>query len=194
MDNKNVIKLILPLFLIIACTSPDKPLSDSKQLELRNHFVEQYKMIDATLRIDSFVVVQLDTITDQKKYASLAFDFMDELEKHNQLIEIENSLLQKRIRLMQLTSGQPDSEKTEEEAKQSLDTISAIEARGEAVQKKINYYDSLSKKADSIKPIGYEAICIYRVQKKDWTDLIDTAYILLDRNKSIVSREEFYRE
>jgi hypothetical protein len=187
-------KFILPLFLFVACTSSNKPLSESKESELKNHFMEQYKMIDATSRVDSFFVLQLDTITEQKKYASLAFDFMDELEKQNQLMEIENSLLQKRISLMQLTIGQPGAEKSKEEAKQSLDSISAIETRVEAAQKKINYYDSLSKKADSVKPIGYEAICIYRVQKQDWTDKVDTAYILMDRNKDIVSRKEFYKE
>ena len=194
MDIKKAMKFILPFFLLVACTSGNEPLSESKESELKNHFLEQYKMIDSTSRVDSFFVMQLDTITEQKKYASLAFDFMDELEKQNQLMEIENSLLQKRISLMQLSMGQPGAEKTKEEAKQSLDSISAIETRVEAAQKKINYYDSLSKKADSVKPIGYEAICIYRLQKKDWTDQVDTAYILMNRNKDIVSREEFYKD
>lgn len=187
-------KFILPLFLLVACTSRSKPLNEAKQSELKNHFVKQYKMIDGDARVDSFVVLQLDTITEQKKYASLAFDYMGEWDKQNQLREIENRLLQKRINLVQLTSGQPGAEQTKEEARQSLDSISAIEARIEEAQKKINYYDSLSKKADSVKVIGYEAICVYRVQKKDWTHQVDTAYIQMDKNKDIVSRQEFFKE
>lgn len=95
---------------------------------------------------------------------------------------------------MQLTRGQPENAANEAEARQSLDTINAIKNRIEAAKQKMNYYDSLSKTADSKRPIGYEAICIYRVQKKDWTDETDTAYILMDKNKNIVSREKLYYE
>jgi len=119
---------------------------------------------------------------------------MGEWQKQNELLEIENQLLQKRIGLMQLTKGQPEGAANEAEARQSLDTITAIKSRIETVKNKMNYYDSLSKTADSKKPIGYEAICIYRIQKKDWTDQTDTAYILMDKNRNIVPRERIYSE
>jgi regulator of replication initiation timing len=188
------IKFLVPLFFLIACNAGNSRLDESKETELKNYFVEQYKMIDATSRVDSFVVLEVDTLTQQSMYANMAFDFMGEWQKQNQLLELENELLQKRIGLMQLTREQPEAENNRQAAKQSLDTISAIENRIEAAQKKVNYYDSLSKNADSIKPVGYEAICVYRIQKKDWTEHTDTAHITMDKNKNIVSREDFFKE
>jgi len=190
------IKYIVPFLLLFACNSNGKAISEAKEKELKEHFVSQYKQIDPNSRVDSFAFVKLDTITLQKKYAAIAFNFMDEWEKQNQLMKIENDLLVKRIQLMRLSREQKDSleEQSKEEAKQSLDTIALIEKRVQEAQTKMNYYDSLSKRADSVKPIGYEAICIYRVSLPDWTQQLDTAYIILNKNKSIVSRDEFYKE
>jgi len=192
----NNVKYIVSIFLLFACNSNGRPLSQTKEIELKEHFVSQYKQIDPNSRVDSFAFVKLDTITLQKKYAALAFNFMDEWEKQNQLMKIENDLLRKRIQLMRLSKDQNNSlqEQSKEEAKQSLDTIAVIEERALAVQQKIDYYDSLSRKADSVKPIGYEAICVYRISLPDWTQQVDTAYILLNRDKSIASREQFYKE
>src|SRR5688500_9850373 len=190
------IKYIVPFLLLFACNSNGKTISEAKERELKEHFVSQYKQIDPNSRVDSFAFVKLDTITLQKKYAAIAFNFMDEWEKQNQLMKIENDLLVKRIQLMRLSREQKDSleEQSKEEAKQSLDTIALIEKRVQEAQTKMNYYDSLSKRADSVKPIGYEAICIYRVSLPDWTQQLDTAYIILNKNKNIVSRDEFYKE
>ena len=190
------IKYIVPFLLLFACNSNGKTISEAKEKELKVRFVSQNKQIDPNSRVDSFAFVKLDTITLQKKYAAIAFNFMDEWEKQNQLMKIENDLLVKRIQLMRLSREQKDSleEQSKEEAKQSLDTIALIEKRVQEAQTKMNYYDSLSKRADSVKPIGYEAICIYRVSLPDWTQQLDTAYIILNKNKSIVSRDEFYKE
>ena len=190
------IRYVVPFILLFACHSKGKPISEVKEKELREHFVSQYKQIDPNSRVDSFAFVKLDTITLQRKYVALSFNYMDEWEKQNQLMKIENDLLQKRIQLMRLSKDQENSlqEQTRAEAKQSLDTIAAIEKRAQGAQLKMNYYDSLSKKADSVKPVGYEAICIYRVSLPDWTQQLDTAYIILNNNRNIVSREEFYKE
>jgi regulator of replication initiation timing len=188
------IKFLVPLLFLVACKESNNRLDESRETELKNYFVEQYKMIDAASRVDSFVVLEVDTVTQQSMYATMAFDFMGEWQKQNQLLELENELLQKRIGLMQLTREQPEAENSRQAAKQSLDTISAIENRIAAAQKKMNYYDSLSKNAVSIKPVGYDAICLYRIQKKDWTEHIDTAHITMDKNKNIVSREDFFKE
>jgi hypothetical protein len=169
-------------------------LNKGKEAELKQHFLNEYKLIDASSRVDSFAVLRIDTITEQTRLASLAFDLMGEWQKQNELLEIENQLLQKRISLMQLTKGHPENAGNEEEARQSLDTINAIKIRIEAAKNKMNYYDSLSKTADSKRAIGYEAICIYRIQKRDWTDQTDTAYIVMDKNKNIVPREKLYYE
>ena len=191
---RNHFPLFYFLLFLGSCSNENKPLGVGKETELKDHFVNEYKTIDASSRVDSFAVLRIDTITEQTKFASLAFDLMGEWQKQNELLDIENQLLQKRIGLMQLTKGQPDGAANEEEARKSLDTITAIKNRIGAAQHKMNYYDSLSKTADSKKPIGYEAICIYRIQKKDWTDQTDTAYIVMDKNKNIVSREKFYNE
>ena len=192
----NNIKYIVPLFFVFACNLNGTPISEAKEKELKKHFVSQYKQIDPDSRVDSFAFLKLDTITLQRKYVALSFNYMDEWEKQNQLMKIENDLLQKRIQLMRLSKDQENSlqEQTKEEAKQSLDTIAVIEKRAQKAQLKMNYYDSLSKRADSLKPIGYEAICIYRISRPDWTQQLDTAYILLNNNKNIVSHEEFYKE
>ena len=192
----NNIKYIVPLFFVFACNLKGAPISEAKEKELKTHFVSQYKQIDPDSRVDSFAFLKLDTITLQRKYVALSFNYMDEWEKQNQLMKIENDLLQKRIQLMRLSKDQENSlqEQTKEEAKQSLDTIAVIEKRAQKAQLKMNYYDSLSKRADSLKPIGYEAICIYRISLRDWTQQLDTAYIILNNNKNIVSHEEFYKE
>ena len=192
----NNIKYVGPLLFIFACKLNGAPISEAKEQELKEHFVAQYKQIDPDSRVDSFAFVKLDTITLQRKYVSLFFRYMDEWEKQNQLMKIENELLQKRIQLMRLSKDHEYllQEQTKEEAIQSLDTIAVTEERAQKAQLKMNYYDSLSKKADSLKPVGYEAICIYRVSLPDWTQRLDTAYIILNNNKNIVSREEFYQE
>jgi hypothetical protein len=189
---RNFLYLCYFLIFLSSCSSENKPLAEGKEAELKNHFLNEYKMIDGSSRVDSFAVLRIDTITEQTRLASLAFDLMGEWQKQNELLEIENQLLQKRIGLMQLTKGQPESAANENEARQSLDTINAIRNRIETAKSKMNYYDSLSKTADSKKAIGYEAICIYRIQKKDWTDQTDTAYIVMDKNKNIVPREKLY--
>ena len=193
----NIIRYYMaPLVFIFACNLNGAPLSEAKEQELREHFVTQYKQIDPGSRVDSFAFLKLDTITLQRKYATLSFNYMDEWEKQNQLMKIENDLLQKRIQLMRLSKDHEISlrEQTKEEAKQSLDTIAVIEKRAQEAQLKMNYYDSVSKKADSLKPVGYEAICIYRISRPDWTQQLDTAYIILNNNKNIVSRNDFYKE
>lgn len=46
-------------------------------------------------------------------------------------------------------------------------------------------------KADSIKTVGYQAVCFYQMRRKDQSVKKDTTFVPLNADKNIVERQDF---
>ncbi len=69
----------------------------------------------------------------------------------------------------------------------------SIKSEIHTVMSIIKGIDSSANMADTTKPIGFQAKCLYQVRLKDKSIKRDTAFILLNTNKDIIKREDFLK-
>ena len=184
------------LLIFLACKdSKNKAPKEDKIASLKMHFEESLKMVDSTFKLDSFKVIHIDTLTQSDKLNMLNQAVEDSLKETTLRMEALMEFYKSNIKLASMVRKPSKSPvnfyKTEaEKIKKNYDLCdSAVKFLTLQSQN----YDSLLKMADTLKPIGYEAICLYEVKRKDQSVIKDTTYMLMNLDKNIVRREDFLK-
>jgi hypothetical protein len=153
-------------------------------------------MVDSTFKLDSFKVIHINTLTQSDKLNMLNQAVEDSLKETTLRMEALMEFYKSNIKLASMVVRKPTKSpvnfyKTEaEKIKKNYDLCdSAVKFLTLQSQN----YDSLLKMADTLKPIGYEAICLYEVKRKDQSLIKDTTYMLMNLDKNIVRREDFLK-
>lgn len=193
---KIFLSILLTAILCSCQHAKVKAISDTKETELRTFFLETYKGIDSTIKIDSFRFVRLDTISLKEKYFYAAGRLSDRIEECTEEAKKNNELLQTELQLMRLYSGLSTSlyKNASDDFDKYHQKVSDAIAKGKGLIAKQDSLNKLATKSDSLNPVGYEAICLYQIRYKDQSIKKDTAYIVLNQEKNIVKREDFYGE
>lgn len=187
---------LIYLLTIVACVNNQpKAVKKDKVAGLKIRFEEGLKMLDSTFKVDSFKVLHIDTLTERDKLNMLNKVVEDSLQETNLRMEALMEFYKSNTKLASMVRISKKSPvnfyKTEaEKIKRNYDQY---DGRLRNWKSDSLRYDSLLKICDTIKPIGYEAICLYQVKRKDHSVIKDTTYMLMNLDKSIVRREDFLK-
>lgn len=179
--------------IFVSCKSNHSELADSKVSEMRTFIEKTYQNIDSTMKLDSFRFVRLDTITQQEKYMEMTEGLISEVQELNEtgakLIESYKNNKRMADLINDISSSTYSYYKDEAD-----DDIKKISEQRDETQQKLKALDSLqvlTAKADSVKPVGYQAVCLYQIRRADMSVKKDTCYVLLNLEKNIVKKNDF---
>lgn len=181
--------------LIFGCGSKTL-ISTSKENEYRTYFSSRLKDYDSTASIDSFCFIRYDTLTQFSKLIGQYNNALGDLELNSKLLDLENKKMnltgQELLLYRNLDNNLFEQEKME--AKNEIDSGRAIEEKVFQLKRRVNFYDSLLKKADTVKTIGYTAVCFYQVRNRDQSVKKDTFRVILNTDMNIITPKDFYKE
>jgi len=187
-------KWVFLIFLLIffACSSDDrKIIQDDTVNRLRIHFEERIKTIDSTNKLDSFRLINIDSLTQRDKYNFLNDDIKDSLKRTKLRMEVYSELYKANLKLANVSRGRSASQYSayKADAEENKKEFEKYQEESKLLEAQSLYYDSLLKISDTVKAIGYEAVCLYQLRRKDQSVFKDTSYILMNLNKDIIRRE-----
>jgi hypothetical protein len=187
--------LILTIVLTIgSCKSKEEKQKEQLQDNLKTYFDINLK--DSTAALDSFKLVKIDTITQKMLLFEQVSVLNNQLDYLLDIYKLTNHKMANSIDQMRLY-GMLNSKTLVDIEKNDFDKVSEkskeIKAELDTVIKIVKLLDSNSTKADTIKPVGFQAKCFYQVRLKDKSIKRDTTFILLNENKDIINRKDFLK-
>lgn len=188
-----IISISLILFMI-ACKSKTEQHKEKLQNDLRTYFTANLK--DSTSTLDSFFLIKVDTISQRMLLFEQASVLNDQLHYLLDIYKLNTQKLSISVDQMSLYRmiGSEDLFDIEKKDfnKQKENGVS-IKSEIDTVMAVINGIDSVANLADTTKPVGFQAKCLYQVRLKDRSIQRDTAFILLNTNKDIIKRDDFLK-
>lgn len=193
----NLKKLIFILFAIIiieSCKSKQEQQTEKLKKDLITYF--NVKLKDSTSNLDSFKLIKVDTITqqmyilEQSRYLGTKLDYLIDL------YEIKSSQVSNSVKKMQLYGMIESNTLVDIERKELEDLLKEgkeMKVELDTVLKIVNLLNTNAQVADSVKPVGFQAKCLYQIRFPDQSIKRDTLYIFLNINKDIIEREDFFK-
>lgn len=194
--NRLVNKIIatLIIFSIVACQRQNERETENLQNNCKTYFIENFK--DSTSTLDAFKLVKFDNINERmllfeqssvlnnqlktlinlyKQNTKLATNGADQIRLYGILGSSDLVAIEKRELLLRIEKGKA--------IKSEIDTLMAV----------IEKIADKSLIADTLKPLGFQAVCYYQIKRKDKSVKQDTTFILLNINKDIINRNDFLK-
>ena len=192
---KRIFSLCALTFVACSSTSDHNVTKEDKLTELRIHYEESLKAIDPTNKLDSFQLIRIDTLTQRDKYSFMHEVLADSLNRIKLRMELYTELYNANLKLANLSkrSSPPEYNSYKAEAVENKKELEKSEEESKHLELQTLLYDSLLRIDNTASPIGYKAVCLYQLRRKDRSVLNDTAYILMNLNKDIIRREDFIR-
>ena len=192
---KRIISLFTLTVIAFSCKEQPKITHDDKIAELRVHLEERFKAIDPTNKVDSVKIISIDTLTERDKYSLLKEALTDSLERVKLRMEVVAELYNANLRLMNISKRRSMSEyeSYKSEAEGNKSEVEAVDSASKHLESKVLYYDSLLNITETKTPIGYKAVCLYQLRRKDRSVSKDTANVLMNLDKNIVRKEDFFK-
>lgn len=190
-------QLLSALFIIVLCSCNNKALlSPGKISELKTFFEANKKQADSTIiQVDSFRLVRIDTLTQKTKFLQQLGYFnakvADKINETRLLIDLykaDQNVLNLSSEIVSSATYSFYKDKandSKEKMSGAYDELKKMQAEAETAGVNVT-------KADSVKPIGYSAVCFYQIRKKDQSVEKDTTYIVLNLDKNAVDRRKFF--
>ena len=99
------------------------------------------------------------------------------------------------LRLMNISKRRSvaEYESYKAEAEGNKSEVVVVDSVSKQLESKVLYYDSLLNITETKTPIGYKAVCLYQLRRKDRSVSKDTANILMNLDKNIVREEDFIK-
>jgi len=192
-------KCIISLFALAivagSCKDQPKTTHDDKLAELRVHLEERLKAIDPRNKLDSIKLISIDTLTQRDKFSLLKEALTDSLERVKLRMEVVEELYNANLRLMNVAKRRSTTEyeSYRAEAEENKAEVEAVDSVSKQLESKVLYYDSLLNITETKTPVGYKAVCLYQLRRRDQSVSTDTANILMNLNKNIVRKEDFIK-
>lgn len=188
---KYILVLLFWTILIYSCKSQQEKEEETLTGDLRVFF--KSNISDTTSTIDSFRLIKIDTITqfdvlrEQSNILSNNLEELLGLYKLNTLT-LSNDVSQLKLYGMLGSATLVDVQR--ESVNKTAEKGKAIKAEIDTLQKVTENIQLQISKADTIKPIGFEAQCFYQLRLKDKSVKRDTTYIQLNQNRDIIKRTD----
>lgn len=193
---KNIIRLPIALlfisFSIISCSNKNDIQNEKLRKDLSTFFISNLN--DSSVLLDSFYLLRIDTITEKQKlneqYSIL----------HNQQLYIldllkyktsELSIISDKVRLYGMIGSRDLVGIEKRNFEKNNEKFNLISKEFDSLSKVLQGIVEIEKTSDSIKPVAFQAKCLYQIRNKDKSIKRDTAYIILNLNKDIIIRKDF---
>ncbi|MBA3283884.1 MAG: hypothetical protein H0U27_02330 [Nitrosopumilus sp.] len=186
--------LLTFVIILVFVNCADNVKLENKKLEndLKSYF--NANLEDTTSIVDSFYVVSIDTITPRMilyEQSSVLYADMERLIEYYELTgEVVSSKIDQ-VRLYKMLGSQSLVDIGKEDIDNEHKKFKLIGDDLDSLQSIINSIEEKLKNADSITTAGYQAKCFYQIRRKDKSVKQDTTFIILNKNKDIVARDEF---
>jgi hypothetical protein len=182
--------------MIMACNNEQAGIAEPKKIDAYRVWMEaNTKRIDSTAVLDSFRFVRYDTVT-QRQWVLTAVDNIHD--DHRNVLEVMKS----DVELMKSYSDIARLYRSLDQSMfvmyrdKALDLEKEVKDLARHRDEGAVIVDSLIKKvypvADSVTPIAFYAACFYQRRSGDQTVTRDTAYLLVNLNKDIIDRKNFF--
>jgi hypothetical protein len=184
------------LLIFFACSSDDrKVIQDDTVSRLRIHFEKRIKAVDSTNKLDSFRLINIDSLTQRDKYNFLNDDIKDSLTRTKLRMEVYSELYKASLKLANVARGRSNSQYSayKADAEENKKEFEKYQEESKLLELQSKYYDSLLQKCDTVKAICYEAVCLYQLRRKDQSVLKDTVQILMNLDRNIIRREDYLK-
>ncbi len=192
--RKALIIQLLTIFFLTSCKSKEERAAEKLREDLKTYFVINIQ--DSTATLDSFKVVKVDTITQQMLLLKQNSLLQNELQYLMSLYRTQIDYLNACINTEKASAFLENAVLNEmyaQDTKKAGEKADLIHAELEAILAVTDKIIHKAAVADSIKPIGFEAICAFQIRLLDKSVKQDTAYIILNTNKDIVNEEDFMK-
>lgn len=178
----------------ISCKNETEAQNKKLQNDLQTYF--KASLMDSTSTLDTFRLIQIDTITQRMLLLEQSSVLRNQLDYLIDFYKLSNQDLSLSVDQMQLYSmlGSRDLVKIEknnfdkknEKGKQIRDEIDTLMSITKVI-------DSSAIKADTTKPVGFQAKCFYQLRRTNKSVERDTTFILLNLHGDIVNRSDFLK-
>jgi uncharacterized protein with NAD-binding domain and iron-sulfur cluster len=183
--------LIVILFAV-SCSNKNDFQNEKLRNDLSTFFVSNLN--DSSVLLDSFYLLKIDTITEHMK---LSEQFLVLSNQQKFLLELlknktdELSLISDKIQLYRMIGSQDLVNIEMKNVEENQDNFKLLNTEIDSLRKVLISVLDTQKKADTVKPVAFQAKCLYQIRNKDKSIKRDTAYIILNLNKDIVIRKDF---
>ncbi len=190
-------KLLTALFIslcLLNCNNKKRELSLTKENELKIFVTESFKKFDSSIVVDTFRLIRLDTISLFNKYSGIMGGLLDEMESINLRSENYISQMKSNVQIANLSQGlspvlfenaKTDFEENKKKINENIKEVKILSGISDSLSK-------LSKKADTVKPVAYYAVCLYQIRNTDQSIKKDTFFVLLNTEKNIINKDDFF--
>lgn len=182
------------MFHFTACKTAKEKEVDTLQSNLKTYFIAH--LADSTSSVDSFRLIKIDTLTEVELFGEQYQVLSKQLKSLLGLYSLNtqnlsNSVSQMRLYRMIGSTGLVEIQRND--IKKITEKGGLMMAEIDTVVKIIDVIAQKEERADTLKPVGFEARCFYQLRNKDKSVKRDTTYVQLNVNKDIVKRKDFIK-
>ena len=183
--------LIFVLFAV-SCSNKNDIQNEKLRKDLSTFFLSNLN--DSSVVLDSFFLLKIDTITEKQKLNE-QYSII-----HNQQLYIldllkyktsEMSIMSDKVRLYSMIGSRDLVKMEKDKFEKNNEKFNLISKEFDSLSKVLKGIVEIEKTSDSIKPVAFQAKCLYQIRNKDKSIKRDTVYIILNLNKDIVIRKDF---
>lgn len=192
---KNRIGILVGLCLVCAsCIDSSVTLKDRVDKASVQQFIsDAYRQLDPNAKIDSIVVIAIDTISEQKRLSGVVDRLfsdvgktMDSSDWAKESIETLKGILKTQAEFHLAADTKP------EDTMRFHDRIERLQQQEKDLRADWERIRHQIPNADSLQPVGYQLTFSYRV-RTDLGSVLDTGFAVLDRNFKTTDKDKFYR-
>jgi len=176
----------------VSCSNKNDIQNEKLRKDLSTFFLSNLN--DSSVLLDSFFLLKIDTITEKQKLNE-QYSII-----HNQQLYIldllkyktsEMSIMSDKVRLYSMIGSRDLVRIEKDKFEKNNEKFNLISKEFDSLSKVLKGIVEIEKTSDSIKPVAFQAKCLYQIRNKDKSIKRDTAYIILNLNKDIVIRKDF---
>jgi hypothetical protein len=183
---------LIVIVFAVSCSNKNDIQNEKLRKDLSTFFVSNLN--DSSVLLDSFFLLKIDTITEKQKLNE-QYSII-----HNQQLYIldllkfktsEMSIMSDKVRLYSMIGSRDLVRIEKDKFEKNNEKFNLISKEFDSLSKVLKGIVEIEKTSDSIKPVAFQAKCLYQIRNKDKSIKRDTAYIILNLNKDIVIRKDF---
>lgn len=192
---KNRIGVLVGLcFVCSSCIDSPVTLKDRVDKASVQLFIsDAYRQLDPNAKIDSIVVIAIDTISEQKRLSGVVDRLfsdvgktMDSSDWAKESIETLKGILKTQAEFHLAADTKP------EDTLRFHDRIERLQQQEKDLRADWERIRHQIPNADSLQPVGYQLKFSYRV-RSDLGSVLDTGFAVLDQNFKTTDKEKLYR-
>ncbi len=162
--------------------------------KLQQYFSSNLKSINSTTILDSFRIIKFDTITGKDRLIMKINQLSDSARYYVQMTKEQNGAASANLKLMKQTRDIDSAlyKRYQHDFDSSVNMARHYGERGSEVIYTQNSLLRIAQKADTVKPVDYQAFCLIQTKKNDGSIQRDTVNVFIIPKMDIIRKEDYY--